>query len=100
MLKKIEGILKLHVKHNESKVISKEEIKALQSQMSLINSMQGELERLPESQDILKEHLKIIDAIKANLELITSTTRSANSKIEGLQQDIISHSSNVLYYSI
>lgn len=98
MMKKIEDTLTKHVKHNESKVVSKEEIKALKSQMPLIISMHDELKKLPEPS--LKELLKTIDAIQSNLELITGTINSTKSKIEELQQDVISQSSDVLYYSI
>ena len=100
MLKKIEDTLTSHVKHNESKVISKEEIKALKSQMPLFISMHEELKKLPESQASLKEHLKTIDSIQSNLELITGTINSTKSKVEELQENVISQSSDVLFYSI
>lgn len=102
MLKKIDDTLKAHVKHNESKVISKEEIKDLRGQISLLNSIQEELKHLPDpgSQGTLKEHLKTIDDIQSNLEQITATISSTKSKVEDLQQDVISQSSDVLYCSI
>lgn len=100
ILKNIEDILKLHVKHNESKVISKEEIIALQAQLPLLNSIQEEIQILPKPQEALKEQLVVIDAIQSTLKGIISTINSTKTKVENLQQDVAIQSSDILYYSI
>lgn len=99
LLKKIHDILKSHVRHTESKVISKEEIIALQDQMLLLDSTKAELQKLPETDNDLKEHLKIIDNIQSNLNRITGILTSTKFKVGKLQSEIITKSSDVIYFS-
>lgn len=99
LLKKIGDILKSHVKHNASHVISKDEIIALQDQIPLFNSMQEQLGKLPQNREDLEEHLKIINEIETKLEKITGNIESSSSKINNLQMDTITQSSNFLYFS-
>lgn len=100
LLKKIDDILKVHVKHNASHVISKVDIKNLEDQMSLIDSMQQQLAKLPESRDDLKQHLRTIDEIEMNLENITTSIEATKSKVDHLQLGAVTESADVLYFSI
>lgn len=99
LLQKIYNILKSHVRHTESKVISKEEIITLQDQMLLLDSTKAKLQKLPETDNHLKEHLKIIDNIQSHLDRITGILTSTSFKVGKLQSDIITKSSDVIYFS-
>jgi archaellum component FlaC len=99
LLKKIDDILKAHVKHNASHIISKEDLKVLQDQLPLMMSIQEQLAQLPKSRDELKEHLKMINDIQSNIEKITGTVESSKTKVGNLQHEIIADASNAFYFS-
>lgn len=99
LLKKINDIIKTHVKHNASHVISKEDLQALQAQLPLMTSMQEQLGQLPKSRDDLKEHLNMISDIQSNLERITGSVSSTKTKVGNLQHEIINEASNTFYFS-
>lgn len=57
---KIDSILKAHIKHNQSKVISKEELKSLCDHVTTLESIQLELTNVPETSKAFKEHLEVV----------------------------------------
>jgi hypothetical protein len=59
-LAKIDAVLKSHIKHNQSKIISKEELQLLCGQTSALDSLHLELSKVPEKNEILEEHLKVV----------------------------------------
>lgn len=97
LLQKIDKILKLHVKHNASTVVSGEDLKELRNQLGLMKSMKEQLERLPKVREDLMEHLTIVNAIQACLEQITGSVETSSSMVATHQDEAISDSSDVLY---
>lgn len=99
LIKKIDSILKTHVKHNASAVISKEDIAVLQEEMSLINAMKEQLSKLPLAREDLKEHLTSLNNIQLNLDKINTTIEAAKSELSKLQLKAIMESADVIYFS-
>lgn len=99
LLKKIDEILKAHVKNNATAVVSKEELQVILDKMSLIISMRDQLSRIPGSADHVKEHLKTVDEVEAKLDSITKLIELSKEKLSGLQTEVNSDSSDVFYYS-
>lgn len=100
LVKKIDEILKSHVKHNASQVISKDELQAINDQMPTIISVREKLQKLPGSRESVKGHLSIVNEIDSKLVKITSTIQSLNSRVNNLQPEVIADSADVLYLSI
>lgn len=99
LLKKIDDILKAHVKHNASHIISKDDLNALREQLPLMTSMQEQLVQLPQSRDDLKEHLAMMNDVQSNLERITGSIDSSKTKVVNLQHEIITEASSSFYFS-
>ena len=99
LLKKIDDLLKIHVKHNASHIISKDDLKVLKEQLPLMNSMQEQLKELPNSRDDLNEHLTMIDDIRENITKITNSVESSKAKVANLQHEIVTETSNAFYFS-
>lgn len=98
LLKKIDSILKNHVKCNESSVITQDEVNALKTKRYLFVSVQEELTKIPNSRKELQSHLKIVEVIKANIQQIIDATRSSKTKVEDIQDEVIRKSSDQLYF--
>lgn len=98
-MKKINDILKTHVKHNAAHVIGREELKCLQDQIEIFVSIKEQLAQLPETREDLKEHLATITEIKGNLDGITNSIDSLNTKVSLFQREIITDTSEALYFS-
>lgn len=99
LLNKVHEILKSHVRHDESKIVSKEEITSLHEQLLLLDTMQEEFQNLKASKSCLKEHLETINNIQSCLAQITSAIGLNRSKVNKLQNEVISKSSDILYFS-
>lgn len=99
LLNKIDDLLKVHVKHNASHIISKDDLKLLKGQLPLLTSMQEQLKDLPKSRDYLNEHLTMIDDIRSNIAQITSSVESSKAKVANLQHEIVTETSNAFYFS-
>jgi Asp-tRNA(Asn)/Glu-tRNA(Gln) amidotransferase C subunit len=100
LLKKIEDILKAHVKSDASLIISQINIESLSQQISLVIEMQENLAKLPKGgREDLKDHLTTVSKIQSKLESITRTIGLTRSQIDSAQLDAILNSSDILYFS-
>lgn len=73
-LLKIDSILRTHIKHDQSKLVTRKELQSLKHQLSSLDSVRLELSKMPETKQEFKDHL---DVVKGSLNVAFKEKYSA-----------------------
>lgn len=91
-------VLKSHVNHNASKVVSKQELGAWSEQTKVIESLRDELAK-QSSGNRLKKHSEMIREIANNLRRISTSIETVKTLTDQMQSQAILDSAATLYFS-